>query len=139
MPLIIKLLQSDSRPVYRQIVDQIRLRVASGELTIGERLPTVRALAIQLRINPNTVSKAYAELSTEGVIDARPGRGAFVGRPRPILNREEADRRLDAAVSVFVGEVLPLAIPADELLDRVHRALSELTPPISEHGQEAER
>lgn len=65
---------SDS-PIYRQLSEQVRLAVATGKLAMGDPLPSVRALAEELVINPNTVARAYAELARDGLIEARPGRG----------------------------------------------------------------
>ena len=66
------------KPAYLQIVDQVKYQTASGALRVGESLPSIRALAETLRINRNTVAKAYTELEREGVIETQPGRGAFV-------------------------------------------------------------
>lgn len=69
-------------PIYLQIVNQVKRAVASGVLVPGDRLPTVRQLAVDLTINPNTVAKAYQELEREGVISTVPGRGTFVGQKK---------------------------------------------------------
>ena len=66
-------------PFYRQIIDQIRYGLASGRLTVGEQLPTVRALAVQLKVNLNTVNKAYKELEIQSVLETQQGTGTFVG------------------------------------------------------------
>jgi GntR family transcriptional regulator len=71
----------DSRsgvPIYRQIQDQVRYGVASGLLVVGEQLPTVRALAVELAVNPNTVIKAYTELEREGLLTTEQGSGTFI-------------------------------------------------------------
>src|SRR5579871_991374 len=81
-------------PIYRQIVDQVRLAVATGTLSPGEALPSVRSLAEQLVINFNTVSKAYAELVREGVLESLQGKGFFVAQKRQIYSRGERLRRL---------------------------------------------
>lgn len=64
-PLMIQIATGDTRPIVRQIVDAVRMQIATGELQPGDQLPSVRGLAQQLTINPNTVAKAYAELTTE--------------------------------------------------------------------------
>ncbi|NNK85542.1 MAG: GntR family transcriptional regulator, partial [Desulfobacterales bacterium] len=66
-------------PFYRQIIDQIRYGVGSGELKVGEQLPTVRALAVELKVNLNTVSKAYRELEIQSVLETQQGTGTFIG------------------------------------------------------------
>jgi DNA-binding transcriptional regulator YhcF (GntR family) len=70
-------------PFYRQIIDQIRYGVAAGKLKIGEQLPTVRALAVELKVNLNTVSKAYKELEIQSVLETQQGTGTFIGPQRP--------------------------------------------------------
>ena len=68
----------DNNPIYRQIVDSYRDRIAAGILQPGDKLPSVRELATQLSINPNTIQRAYRELELEGVIQTLPGKGCFV-------------------------------------------------------------
>jgi len=70
--------QTSSRAVYQQIIDQVKRDVALGRLKDNEKLPTVRELAAQLAINPNTIAKAYRQLEQEGIITTRPGSGAFI-------------------------------------------------------------
>lgn len=79
-------------PIYRQIQDQIRFGIASGLLRAGEQLPTVRALAVELSVNPNTVIKAYNELEHEGVLTTEQGTGTFVATPSP-ARMPEAQRK----------------------------------------------
>ena len=69
---------ASGRPVYQQIIDQIKRDIALGRLLKDEKLPTVRQLAAQLAINPNTIAKAYRQLEQEGIITTKPGAGAFV-------------------------------------------------------------
>src|SRR6478752_3497009 len=82
-------------PIYRQIVDQICRAVATGQLAPGEQMPSVRVLAEQLVINPNTVARAYADLIREGVLEARKGKGVFAARRRPAFTKTERLRRLE--------------------------------------------
>jgi GntR family transcriptional regulator len=74
----IRIDNASSRPIYHQIIDQIKRDIALGRLKAGEKLPTVRQLAGQLVLNPNTISKAYRQLEQDGIIVTRPGAGAFV-------------------------------------------------------------
>lgn len=69
---------SSGVPVYRQIIDQIRFGIASGHLKLGEQLPTVRALAVELKVNLNTVSKAYKELEIKNILETQQGTGTFI-------------------------------------------------------------
>jgi GntR family transcriptional regulator len=132
VPPLIEIAPGDARPLFRQIVDGIRRRVASGELAAGSRLPSVRALAMQLTINPNTVAKAYAELTTDGVIEARKGVGLFIAEHRQRLSAGERRRRLDDAVAQLVSAVLPLGIEVDEVVGRVREELA----PFAVHESE---
>lgn len=128
-PLILDIAPGDPRPITRQIVDAIRRQVAAGELQVGDMLPSVRGLAQQLLINPNTVAKAYQELTVEGWLDARAGLGLFVAQPRQRLSQEEQQRRLDAACNRFVDEVLGLDFTPKQMLGQLADELAALNKP----------
>ena len=106
------------KPVYLQLVDQIRYAAASGGLRTGEPLPSIRPLAEELRVNRNTVAKAYAELESQGVIETIPGKGCFlkaVGSPltktaRNDLLIQEIDRAIVAAHHLQIGDADLLAL-----------------------------
>jgi len=125
-PLLIDIVTGDARPIARQITDAVRLRISTGELAHGDQLPSVRGLAQQLGINPNTVAKAYGDLTTEGWLEARAGLGLYVAPLRQRLSRGERERRLDDAVQRFVCEVLPLSVSAQEIHARVDAELDAL-------------
>ena len=127
-PLMLQIATGDPRPINRQIVDGVKRLIASGELVVGAGLPSVRGLATQLAINPNTVAKAYTELTTEGWLDARAGLGLFVATPRQRLSETERERRLNEAVVRFVGDVMSLDYPDQALLDRVAAELALIAP-----------
>lgn len=118
-PLMIQIATGDPRAISKQIVDGVRMQIATGEIKIGSQLPSVRGLAQQLTINPNTVAKAYAELVGEGWLEARQGLGLFVAPPRQRLSEAERDRRLDEALKRLVHEAIALGIPGDEVLTRL--------------------
>lgn len=122
-PLLLLVSPADPRPIVRQITDGIRRQIASGELPVGAQLPSVRGLAQQLTINPNTVAKAYAELNAEGWLDARQGLGLFVAAPRQRLSEAEQERRLALAVDSFTAEIVGLDFPLQTVLARVSAAL----------------
>ena len=125
-PLMLNIATGDTRPINRQIVDGVRRHIASGELAVGAALPSVRGLALQLSINPNTVAKAYSELTTEGWLESRPGLGVFVAPPRQRLSDEERARRLDDAVQRFVSDVIGLDYPAAAIAARIEKELEQL-------------
>lgn len=98
-------------------------------MSIGEQLPSVRTLAEQLTVNPNTVARAYAELTTEGVIESQQGRGFFVAKRRQTLSEEERLRRLDEAGRRFLDDTVFLDFPLPELLRRLEDLSTEYTKP----------
>lgn len=126
--LMLQIATGDARPIIKQITDAIRVKVATGELEPGDQLPSVRGLAQQLTINPNTVAKAYAELTTEGWLESRQGMGLYVAAPRQRLSDAERERRLDVAIDRFVHDVLPLGFPANEVQKRVAFGFQQLVP-----------
>lgn len=126
--LLLQIATGDSRSISKQIVDGVRMKIATAQLSIGDQLPSVRGLAQQLTINPNTVAKAYAELTAEGWLESRQGLGLYVATPRQRLSNAERDRRLDDAVQSFVHEVAALDYPPERALTRLERALRVLSP-----------
>ena len=88
-------------PFYRQIIDQIRYGIASGRLEVGEQLPTVRALAVKLKVNLNTVSKAYKELEIQNIIETQQGTGSFIGTQKINLPESERESKLKEIVNEF--------------------------------------
>jgi GntR family transcriptional regulator len=124
---MLQIVTGDPRPITRQITDSIARLIASGDLLPGAPLPSVRGLAQQLSINPNTVAKAYAELTTEGWLLSRAGMGLFVAEQRQRLSVDERARRLDAAVDRFVSDVIGLDYPPATVLERVADELSHFT------------
>jgi GntR family transcriptional regulator len=126
--LMIQIATGDPRPIGKQIVDAIRVKIATAELLPGAQLPSVRGLAQQLMVNPNTVAKAYAELSAEGWLDARQGLGLFVARPRQRLSTDERERRLDEALQRFIHDVIALDFSAEEIAARLTAEWRELAP-----------
>ena len=126
-PLAISIAPGDGRSIAGQIVDAIRLQASTGVLEVGAQLPSVRGLAQQLAVNPNTVSKAYAELVSGGWLISRAGLGLYVAARRDPLNAAERDRRLDAAVDRFVNEVVAIRCAPDEAAARVTGALDALS------------
>mgnify|MGYP001558023853 CR=1 FL=1 len=115
-----------STPIYRQIIDQVRKGVVTGSWSEGDQLPSVRALAEQLVINPNTVAHAYAELVRNGVAESKPGKGLFVTKRRQIFSKEERLRRLNEALDQFLGETVFLDFSLDEIQAMLERKRSKI-------------
>ena len=102
-------------PLYAQIADGVRLAIARGELTVGEGLPSVRQLATQLRINPATVSQAYRELETEGLVEMRQGAGSFVADVATEVRSRDRSNRLRLAVRALLAEASRLGATPDDI------------------------
>lgn len=122
----LQIVTGDARPIFKQIVDGIRMEIATGALPVGTKLPSVRGLAMQLMINANTVAKAYGELTAQGLVESRQGLGLFVSEPRQLLSEEERQKRLHTAVDAFVNEVAYLEFEAEDILEEVQGALTKL-------------
>jgi GntR family transcriptional regulator len=119
-------------PVYRQIMDQVRGALASGALTPGDQLPTVRQLAVDLEINPNTVIRAYRELELGGLLESHQGTGTFISNQK--VNRGEAqrERQLEQIVTDSVARAGAAGFTVEDLIER----LRGLAP---ESGRKRER
>jgi GntR family transcriptional regulator len=113
---------SSSAPIYLQIVEAVQRLAATGHLQPGEQLPTVRQLAVELRVNPNTVARAYLELDRKGVISSQQGRGTYVSTQSDAaaltLQRED---RLRAMVNHFLLEVLSQGYPLPDVLAMIEQ------------------
>ncbi len=118
--------QANGVPVYRQIIDQIQAGIASGKLSPGSQLPTVRQVAVDLEINPNTVMRAYRELEIRGVLATQQGTGTFIA-DRPV-ERDEAhhERMLDQFVSEFVARAGAGGFKLQEVIERLRDLLPEV-------------
>jgi GntR family transcriptional regulator len=110
-------------PPSEQIQDQVRFAVASGRLVPGDRLPSVRGLAAQALVNPNTVAKAYRELEREGTVETRPGDGVFVAAAAPRLCASIRSRTIADRVGRAVEEAVAAGLPPQEIEGIVARAL----------------
>jgi GntR family transcriptional regulator len=106
-------------PFYRQIIDQVRSAIATGTLTPGDRLPTVRQLAVDLSVNPNTVARAYTELELTGLVETQMGSGTFVG-PKPVeVDDVERRRLLDQICQETLSRASAHGFTLDDVLDNL--------------------
>lgn len=110
-------------PVYRQIIDQVRSGVASGSLTAGDQLPTVRQLAVDLAINPNTVLRAYRELELGGLLETHQGTGTFVANKKVEKNSAGRDRRLTQMAGEIAARAGAAGFTLEDLIDRLREML----------------
>src|SRR4026207_2369464 len=95
---------TDGVPIYRHIVNQVKNLVASGLLQPGEELPPIRTLALQLKVTPNTIVKAYHQLASSGVIHGRRGAGPAATEGRPVLAHEERQRLIEQRIDALLAE-----------------------------------
>ncbi len=106
-------------PFYRQIIDQIKAAMAIGVLEPGDRLPTVRQLAVDLSINPNTVSRAYTELEITGLVETQMGSGTFVGPKKVQPDEVERTRLLDQICQEFLSRASSHGFILDDILENL--------------------
>lgn len=121
----IVLSNSSDKPIYEQIAAQIRDAVAAGELAAGEQLPSIRALAAQLRISAITTKRAYQDLETQGYVTTVPGKGCFVAEQNLDLLREERLRRVEASLARAVCDARACGLSDDELREMLDIQLEE--------------
>ena|SRR5207244_3141436 len=114
------------KPVYLQVVDQIKAATAAGTLQAGEALPSIRPLAEELRLNRNTIAKAYSELENQGVIENLPGKGCFVRPNNSPLKREVRRKLLIGQIDEVVVQAHHLQVPRTEFLELVRERLDAL-------------
>ena len=111
---------ADPTPLYAQLERAIRVAIATGRLGVGDRLPTVRQLAVDLRVNANTVARVYGELERAGVLEARRGVGTFVAAsPGSARSRAERERDLVALEDRFLAEAAALGFSASETIEHL--------------------
>jgi GntR family transcriptional regulator len=112
-------------PVYRQIIDQVRAGVASGALKAGDQLPTVRQLAVDLTVNPNTVLRAYRELELGGLLETQQGTGTFITEKKVKHDEAERARQLNQIVGEFLARAGAAGFTAKELVEQLREQMSE--------------
>jgi len=110
-------------PVYRQLIDQVRAGIASGYLGAGNQLPTVRQLAVDLAINPNTVMRAYRELELGGLLETHQGTGTFISDKKPEKKTAERERQLDQMAGEFAARAGAAGFTLEEVIDRLRELL----------------
>ncbi|MGE5114373.1 MAG: GntR family transcriptional regulator [Acidobacteriaceae bacterium] len=114
-------------PVYRQIIDQVRGGIASGALSTGDQLPTVRQLAVDLSINPNTVVRAYRELELGGQLETHQGTGTFISAQKVRGNGDERARQLAQIVNDCVARAGAAGFKIQDLIEQLRELLAAST------------
>jgi GntR family transcriptional regulator len=106
-------------PFYRQIIDQIRFGISAGHLKIGEQLPTVRALAVELKVNLNTVNKAYKELEIQNILETQQGTGTFIGSVGVKIADRERQDKLRSICREFLSIALSYGFATEEIVSEI--------------------
>jgi GntR family transcriptional regulator len=122
--MILQINYKSGKPIYLQLVDQIKAAAASGALQTGEALPSIRPLAEELRVNRNTIAKAYSELENLGLVKAEPGRGCFLKENHAALRKDVRRKLLAAEIDQAIVQAHHLQVPAEEFLDLVQERIT---------------
>ena len=112
-------------PVYRQLIDQVLVAIAAGQLSAGDQLPTVRQLAVDLSINPNTVVRAYKELEIRGMLNTQQGTGTFITAKKVKTDEAQRQKRLSHMVGEFVAHVSAEGYTVEDILERLNELAGE--------------
>jgi GntR family transcriptional regulator len=108
---------NSSKPLYQQLIDQVKFAVASGRVKAGDRLPPIRDAAVQLRMNRNTVARVYAELEREGILYTRAGQGCFVSDRGSLLSRAEQRRQLTGRLDELIAQARLFEFSREQITD----------------------
>lgn len=112
-------------PLYRQVIEQVKVGISRGRLSPGEQLPTVRQLSVDLSINPNTVIRAYRELEIEGVLETYQGSGTFVSSKKPDIDRLERQRMLDQILTNMLARASTYGFTIEEVIEGLRQRKEE--------------
>ena len=107
---------ANGAPIYRQIIQQIEYAILSGRMKCGDRLPTIRSLAVELKTNPNTIAKAYGELEIRGILATQVGSGTFISDKKPEAADDSLNRKIREVLTRFIQEMRDLGVEKRELL-----------------------
>jgi GntR family transcriptional regulator len=108
-------------PFYRQIIDQIKFGIASGNLKAGEQLPTVRALAVELKVNLNTVTKAYKELEIQSILETQQGTGTFIGKNEIKIPEKEKVKKLQSICNEFTSIAFSYGFSKNDIINELQK------------------
>ena len=102
-------------PIYRQIIQQIEYAVLSERIRPGDKLPTIRSLAVKLKANPNTIAKAYGELEIRGVLETQVGSGTYISDKKPVIEDDSLERKIGEVLTRFMREMRGLGVDKRKL------------------------
>ncbi|GBU26834.1 hypothetical protein R84B8_00349 [Treponema sp. R8-4-B8] len=112
-------------PIYRQIIQQIEYAILSGRIQPGDRLPTIRSLAVELKTNPNTIAKAYNELEIRGILATQVGSGTYISDKKPVLEDDSLKRKIREVAGRFIQEMRDLGVEKKELPGLIESLIKE--------------
>ncbi|MDR1278811.1 MAG: GntR family transcriptional regulator [Treponema sp.] len=107
---------NNGAPIYRQIIQQVEYAILSGRLRPGDRLPTIRSLAIELKTNPNTIARAYGEMEIRGILITQVGSGTYISDKKPVPEADERDRKIREVLGRFIQEMRDLGVEKEGLI-----------------------
>jgi GntR family transcriptional regulator len=116
---------SNGTPIYRQIIQQIEYAILSGRMKNGDKLPTIRSLAVELKTNPNTIAKAYGEMEIRGVLETQVGSGTYISDKKPVIEDDSLNRKIREVTGRFVQEMRDLGIENKELIKFIESYIKE--------------
>ena len=123
-------ISSDGPPIYDQIADQIRFRIVAGQLKAGDELPTIRGLAQSLRVNPNTVARAYRELEQQGLVEKRRTTGTFVAELTQRHGIAERRRMLAPQIDKLLIQSRQLGLSLDDVISQIQQRNEQISPEV---------
>ena len=127
-PFALRLDAHSGVPVYREIIDQVQAAISVGILAVGDQLPTVRQVAVDLVINPNTVSRAYREMEIRGTVDTQQGSGTFIADKKIQYAKGERERQLGQLVGEFVSRAGSAGFTVEQLVKALRELSFEVEP-----------
>jgi GntR family transcriptional regulator len=116
---------SNGAPIYRQIIQQIEYAILSQRMRPGDRLPTIRSLAVELKTNPNTIAKAYGELEIRGILATQVGCGTYISDKKPVMENDSLNRKIREVLGRFVQEMRDLGVEKRELVKLIESHIKE--------------
>jgi GntR family transcriptional regulator len=116
---------ANGAPIYRQIIQQIEYAILSGRMRPGDRLPTIRSLAVELKTNPNTIARAYSELEIRGILATQVGSGTYIADKKPVVEDDSLNRKIREVLPRFVQEMRDLGVEKRELVKLVETHIKE--------------
>ena len=116
---------ANGAPIYRQIIEQIEYAILSERMRPGDRLPTIRSLAVELKTNPNTIARAYGELEIRGILATQVGSGTYISDKKPVMEDDSLNRKIREVLGRFVQDMRDLGVEKRELFRLIESHVKE--------------